>query len=92
MTGSGDRPAVAERGGRGPEIVVPRVEPMRILVLGPVSAIDDDVPVNLGGAMQRRVLSLLVAARGDPISAGTLIGRAWPDGAPPRPGCRRAGD
>jgi DNA-binding SARP family transcriptional activator/WD40 repeat protein len=56
---------------------------MRIMALGPVEVEHDGVVVNVGGRQQRRLLALLVAHRGRPVSAERLVDAMWPDGDAP---------
>ncbi|MEU6408406.1 BTAD domain-containing putative transcriptional regulator [Microbispora sp. NPDC046933] len=55
---------------------------IRIRVLGALEAEVDGAPAQLGGPRQREVLALLVAARGEVVSADRLIDDLW-RGEPP---------
>ncbi|MFI2362441.1 BTAD domain-containing putative transcriptional regulator [Promicromonospora sp. NPDC019610] len=58
--------------------------PVRVGVLGPVTAWVDDAEAALGGPRQRAVLARLVAARGRVVTAGRLVEDLWeepPQGA-----------
>ncbi|GIH59894.1 BTAD domain-containing putative transcriptional regulator [Microbispora siamensis] len=55
---------------------------IRIRVLGALEAEVDGAPAQLGGPRQRGVLALLVAARGEVVSADRLIDDLW-RGEPP---------
>ncbi|WP_285103438.1 BTAD domain-containing putative transcriptional regulator [Promicromonospora sp. MEB111] len=58
--------------------------PVRVGVLGPVTAWADDAEAALGGPRQRAVLARLVAARGRVVTAGRLVEDLWdepPQGA-----------
>lgn len=57
---------------------------LRMGVFGPVWARRDGVPVDLGGRRQRAVLAMLVAARGDVVSAQRLVDALWGDAPPAR--------
>ncbi|GLW05219.1 hypothetical protein Misp01_03490 [Microtetraspora sp. NBRC 13810] len=50
---------------------------LRVNVLGPVTAEVDGVEVALGGRMQRGVLAVLAAARGQVVAAETVISALW---------------
>ena len=54
-----------------------------IRVLGPVEAIRNGEPVNLGGRRQRALLALLALAAGRPVPADRLIDELWPGRPPP---------
>lgn len=57
---------------------------LRMGVFGPVWARRDGVPLDLGGRRQRAVLAMLVAARGDVVSAQRLVEALWGDSPPAR--------
>lgn len=52
-------------------------------VLGPVEALVDERPIQLGGPKQRHVLALLLAETGRPIEVDRLIDGVWGDQASP---------
>jgi DNA-binding SARP family transcriptional activator/WD40 repeat protein/tRNA A-37 threonylcarbamoyl transferase component Bud32 len=56
---------------------------MRIKVLGPVEVERNEIPVNVGGPQQRRLLALLVLQRGQAVSTGRLVDAIWPNGDAP---------
>ncbi|SEN04033.1 BTAD domain-containing putative transcriptional regulator [Nonomuraea pusilla] len=56
---------------------------LRVNVLGPIAAEIDGVDVPLGGPRQRAVLAVLVAARGQVVSAERVLDAAWGDEDPP---------
>ncbi|SNT62146.1 Predicted ATPase [Streptosporangium subroseum] len=55
---------------------------LRVNVLGPVSAEVDGVEAALGGPRQRAVLAVLVAARGQVVSAERIVTALWGDDTP----------
>ena len=59
--------------------------PLRVDVLGPVHVVDaagrDITP---DGALQRRLLALLVLRRGHVVRADVAVEVLWPEGLPPR--------
>lgn len=55
---------------------------MDLLVLGPLEAAADGVPVPLGGPKQRLVLALLVTANGRPVGVDALANGVWGDSPP----------
>lgn len=55
---------------------------LRINVLGPISATIDGHRVDIRGAHQRRLLSMLAAAEGEVVSTDRLVDRLWA-GEPP---------
>ncbi|MFI7690422.1 BTAD domain-containing putative transcriptional regulator [Nonomuraea sp. NPDC049655] len=55
---------------------------LRVKVLGPIVAEIDGVEVALGGPRQRAVLAVLVAARGQVVSAERVLDAAWDEGEP----------
>ncbi|BEL06280.1 BTAD domain-containing putative transcriptional regulator [Actinoplanes sichuanensis] len=55
-----------------------------VRVLGPISADIDGEPVDLGRRNQRAFVGILVAARGDAVSADRLIEELWNGRPPPR--------
>src|SRR5688500_1560723 len=57
-----------------------RVEEFR--VLGPVEALRDGRPINVGGRQQRWLLAILLVDRGRAVSSDRLIDELWPGGAP----------
>ena len=59
---------------------------MIVEVLGPVRVVDDrGRDVTPTGALQRRLLALLVLRRGHAVSADAAIAALWPDGLPDDP-------
>jgi DNA-binding SARP family transcriptional activator len=56
-----------------------------VSILGPVTAIRDGTPIDLGGPRQRAVLALLLLARGEVVSADTLVECVWGDRPPSDP-------
>ena len=56
---------------------------MRFLVLGPLEVHGDNGALALGSPKERRLLAMLVASRGEVVSADLLIDGVW-DGRPPR--------
>ncbi|NRQ30288.1 AfsR/SARP family transcriptional regulator [Nonomuraea sp. NN258] len=56
---------------------------LRVNVLGPITAEVDGVEVALGGLRQRAVLAVLVAARGQVVSAERVLDAAWGNDEPP---------
>ncbi|NHC15679.1 AfsR/SARP family transcriptional regulator [Motilibacter deserti] len=54
----------------------------RIGVLGPLEALVDGVPVDLGGPRQRAVLGVLAAAHGQVVPAERLVEEVWAGSAP----------
>ncbi|MFD2797016.1 BTAD domain-containing putative transcriptional regulator [Promicromonospora vindobonensis] len=75
----------AEPGGRpGPpaDARPARPAPVRVGVLGPVTAWVDGTEAALGGPRQRAVLARLVVARGRVVTTGRLVEDLWED--PPR--------
>ncbi|MFL4904210.1 AfsR/SARP family transcriptional regulator [Streptomyces sp. MMS24-I2-30] len=55
---------------------------MELLALGPLELWHEGQRYALGSLMQRRVLAVLVHARGEPVSVDTLMDRVW-NGEPP---------
>ncbi|MCX4235034.1 tetratricopeptide repeat protein [Streptomyces sp. A15ISP2-DRY2] len=55
---------------------------VELLALGPVELWHDQRQHELGSLKERRVLAVLIHARGEPVSANTLMDRVW-DGEPP---------
>ncbi|MEU8656248.1 AfsR/SARP family transcriptional regulator, partial [Actinoplanes philippinensis] len=55
---------------------------LNVRVLGPISADIDGRPVDLGRRHQRAIAGILIAARGDAVSADRLIEEVW-NGRPP---------
>jgi class 3 adenylate cyclase/WD40 repeat protein len=51
------------------------------LILGPVSVLQEDEPVRLGGPKQRTVLALLLAEAGRTVSTDSLVEWVWGDEA-----------
>jgi DNA-binding SARP family transcriptional activator len=62
----------------------PPTSPLRLVVLGAGGAFRDGTPLDLGGRRQRGVLALLIAARGQIVSADRLINLVWRDEPPAR--------
>ena len=61
-------------------------EVLQIDVLGPIRARDrDGRDVTPDGALQRRLLALLVLHRGTTVSADTAVDALWPEGPPRGP-------
>jgi DNA-binding SARP family transcriptional activator/tetratricopeptide (TPR) repeat protein len=56
-----------------------------VSILGPVTATREGTPIDLGGPRQRAVLALLVLARGEVVSADTLVDCVWGDRPPSDP-------
>jgi len=54
---------------------------MQYVVLGPIAALRDSVPVALGGPLQRAVLAVLLVDPGRPVGADRIIDDVWGDGA-----------
>src|SRR5262245_56635293 len=60
---------------------------LRVEVLGPIRVVDGDGrDVTPDGALQRRLLALLVVRRGHVVSADAAIEALWPTGRPRDPG------
>jgi len=59
---------------------------LKVRVLGPLEVLSDNADVRLGGPKQRRVLALLAAEVGKPVSVDTLIDGVW--GNEPTAGAR----
>ena len=57
---------------------------LRIDVLGPLRVSVDGVPLELGGPLPRRLLAVLVAAAGRPVSDDLLTDLVWDGDAPAR--------
>ncbi|WP_018501000.1 AfsR/SARP family transcriptional regulator [Parafrankia discariae] len=57
---------------------------LRLGVLGVVTADRGGTTLTLGGRRQRAVLAMLIAARGDVLSAARLLSALWPDEQPPK--------
>ncbi|MGW6008140.1 tetratricopeptide repeat protein [Streptomyces sp. NPDC055210] len=55
---------------------------VELLALGPLELWHDQRQHELGSVKERRVLAVLLHARGEPVSANTLMDRVW-DGEPP---------
>ncbi|MET9559879.1 AfsR/SARP family transcriptional regulator [Streptomyces tauricus] len=55
---------------------------VELLALGPLELWHDQRQHELGSVKERRVLAALIHARGEPVSANTLMDRVW-DGEPP---------
>ncbi|NUS03732.1 MAG: AfsR/SARP family transcriptional regulator, partial [Nonomuraea sp.] len=55
---------------------------LRVKVLGPIVAEHDGVEVALGGPRQRAVLAVLIAARGQVVSAERVLDAAWDEDEP----------
>jgi DNA-binding SARP family transcriptional activator len=73
----GDRTAGTGRdAGRGGGV--------QIDVLGPVRAMVDGRPVDLGSPKQRVVLAVLISAEGRPVSVDRVIDLVWPEAPPVR--------
>jgi WD40 repeat protein/DNA-binding SARP family transcriptional activator len=56
-----------------------RPSDVKVRVLGPIEVLHDGVDVRLGGRKQRRVLALLAAEVGKPVSVDALIDGVWGD-------------
>ncbi len=56
---------------------------VEVLVLGPISARDDDGSIVLGSHAQRMLLAALARARGQAVASEELIGLVWADEPPP---------
>ena len=56
--------------------------PLRIGVLGDLTATGPNGPVDLGGPRRGAVLALLVIARGDVVPAESLIESVWGERSP----------
>lgn len=56
---------------------------VRLQILGPLRVWRDDVELETGPRQQARLLALLLARAGRPVSAGELIDMIWGEGAPP---------
>jgi predicted ATPase/DNA-binding SARP family transcriptional activator len=56
---------------------------VNISVLGPIRAQNQDGPVDLGGARQKRLLATLVAYEGESVSIPELLDALWGDDPPP---------
>ena len=56
---------------------------MRYGVLGPVEAMVDGTAIAIGGPQQRRILAVMLARTGQPISVEHLLECLWPDGLAP---------
>jgi DNA-binding SARP family transcriptional activator/WD40 repeat protein/molybdopterin-guanine dinucleotide biosynthesis protein len=61
---------------------------VRFKVLGSISAETDGAAVAIGGPRQRRLLGLLVLARGQTVSVDRLVDALWPDGDAPEGAAR----
>jgi DNA-binding SARP family transcriptional activator/WD40 repeat protein len=61
------------------EIVAPS---LRFCVLGPLRVLDDDYPIVLGPPKQRRLMAVLIAHAGKPVSADALVDAVWEEGPP----------
>jgi predicted ATPase/DNA-binding SARP family transcriptional activator len=57
-------------------------EQLQVLVLGPTVVVRGGAAQELRGPAQRRILTVLAAARGEPVSDDRLFALLW-DGAPP---------
>lgn len=57
---------------------------LRLGVLGVVTADRGGTALMLGGRRQRAVLAMLIAARGEVLSAARLLAALWPDEQPPK--------
>ena len=55
---------------------------LRFGILGPLEATLDDRVLQLGGQRQRSVIAVLLLARGQVVTADSLISALWPDEAP----------
>jgi DNA-binding SARP family transcriptional activator len=53
------------------------------MVLGPLEVHGDNGSLDLGSPKERRLLAMLVASRGEVVSADVLVEGIW-DGRPPR--------
>lgn len=58
--------------------------PARFLVLGPIEYANGLTGSELGGRLQRRVLAMLIARRGETVTADSLIDAVWGEDAPSR--------
>lgn len=56
---------------------------LTIRVLGPLEAVRDGRPVELGGAKPRAVLAMLVLGGGRPVRTEALLDAVWPSSPPP---------
>lgn len=56
---------------------------MQFWVLGSLAVSGDDGPITVPGAMNRRLLAVLLAARGDVVRTATLVDELWGE-RPPR--------
>ncbi|MDQ4051822.1 MAG: tetratricopeptide repeat protein [Actinomycetota bacterium] len=56
---------------------------LTIRVLGPLEAVRDGRPVELGGAKPRAVLAMLALGSGRPVRTEALLDAVWPSSAPP---------
>src|SRR6266545_5921232 len=63
-----------------------RASTLKVRVLGPLEVLSNGAGVRLGGPKQRRVLALLAAEVGKPVSVDTLIDGVW--GNEPTAGAR----
>ncbi|MGW3353504.1 AfsR/SARP family transcriptional regulator [Nonomuraea rubra] len=54
-------------------------------VLGPIEVRAGDQPVDVGGRLPRRLLAILIAAEGRPVSEDSLAERLWGDRRPRNP-------
>jgi predicted ATPase/DNA-binding SARP family transcriptional activator len=55
---------------------------LTIRVLGPLEAVRDGRPVDLGGAKPRAVLAMLALGRGHPVRTEALLEAVWPSSPP----------
>ena len=55
---------------------------LTIRVLGPLEAVRDGRPVELGGAKPRAVLAMLALGRGRPVRTEALLDAVWPSSPP----------
>ena len=52
-------------------------------ILGPLEVLDDDRPIELGGARQRAVLAILLLHRGETVSVDRIVEEMWDEQPPP---------
>ena len=55
---------------------------LRFCVLGPLQVLDGDFPIVLGPPKQRRLMAVLIAHVGRPVSADALVDAVWEEGPP----------
>jgi DNA-binding SARP family transcriptional activator/DNA-binding beta-propeller fold protein YncE len=56
---------------------------VEVFLLGPIAAMVDENPVDLGAPQQRAVLAMLALRRGETVPLDTLVDGLWPDDPPP---------